>query len=148
MTMGWRGVARGIALAAALLPVGAAQAGFVTEGTGPEGFWMNPRGTVAVRTGACGAHLCGGIVWASAEARADARDSGVDPLVGVQLLEDYRPLGSGAWAGTVFVPDMGRRFASRIEQSEPDHMVVKGCVLGGLLCKSQTWRRIGQPPHA
>ena len=38
-----------------------------------EGIWLNPKGTVAVRTQACAARLCGTIVWVSAVALADAK---------------------------------------------------------------------------
>lgn len=112
-----------------------------------DGLWINPHRSVAVRTGACTGRLCGWIVWADAHAQADARDGGVNRLVGTVLLEDYVPDGPGRWSGTVFVPDMGKRFDSRIEQVDADALTVKGCVLGGLLCKSQVWRRIAAVPH-
>jgi uncharacterized protein (DUF2147 family) len=41
----------------------------------------------------------------------------------------------------VFVPDMKRKFYSRIEQQGPDKLKISGCILGGLLCKSQYWTR-------
>jgi uncharacterized protein (DUF2147 family) len=109
--------------------------------TSIEGIWINPRGTVAVRTAQCGARLCGHIVWASPEAAADARDGGVQRLVGTELLQDYRAIGPGRWSGRVFVPDMGRSFSSTLQQLGPDSLKIQGCVIGGLLCKSQTWHR-------
>lgn len=132
-----------VCLAALAAPVSAAPALSPAE---IEGIWLNPRGTVAVRTEPCAQNVCGRIVWASSEAQADARDSGVVQLVGTQLLEGYRPKGRGAWAGTVFVPDMGRRFYSEIHTVSLTQMQVKGCILGGLICKSQVWTRIGQVP--
>ena len=59
------------------------------------GLWLNPRATVAVRTGDCGGKLCGWIAWASAPARADAREAGIDRLEGLALLENYVPSGTG-----------------------------------------------------
>lgn len=112
----------------------------------PEGLWLSPHNNVAVRTGACGERLCGWIVWADAEAQSDARDGGTARLVGTELLEDYLPEGKGNWRGTVFVPDMGRRFSSQISQLSPQQMRVKGCILGGLICKSQIWTRIDRIP--
>jgi len=111
-----------------------------------EAFWLNPHNSVVVRTGPCGAHLCGWIIWADKEARDDARDGGVDRLVGTQLLENYSYQGKGRWSGTVYVPDMGHSFASQIEQMPAGRMKVKGCILGGLLCKSQIWTRIDAVP--
>lgn len=116
------------------------------EGLRPEGLWLSPHNNVAVRTGACGDRLCGWIVWADREAQADARDGGTDRLIGTELLEDYRPEGKGQWRGIVFVPDMGRRFSSQINQLSSGQLRVKGCILGGLICKSQLWTRIERIP--
>ncbi len=114
----------------------------------PEGLWLNPHASVAVRTGACGDRLCGWVVWADASAQQDARDSGITSIIGTRLLEDYRQEGRHAWSGTVYVPDMGRRFASRIEEPSPGQLKIKGCLLGGLICRSQLWTRIERLPHA
>lgn len=113
----------------------------------PQGLWLNPHGSVAVRTGACGDKICGWIVWASDEARKDAKENGVDSLVGTELLENYRPYRAGSWSGTVFVPDMGRHFSSEIDAISPTRLKVKGCILGGLICKSQVWNRIEHLPQ-
>ena len=104
--------------------------------------------SVAVRTGACGDKLCGWVVWANGSARSDAKDSGVADLIGTRLLEDYRQDGRHAWSGTVYVPDMGRRFASQIEQPSPGQLKIKGCIMGGLICRSQLWTRIERLPNA
>lgn len=112
------------------------------------GTWLNPHGSVAVRTGACPqGRLCGWIVWADAEAQSDAQDGGTTRLVGTALLEDYRADGNGGWQGTVFVPDMNRRFFSKIEQVDANTMKLKGCILGGLICKAQLWKRIERLPQ-
>ena len=113
----------------------------------PQGLWLNPHGSVAVRTGPCGDKLCGWIVWANNEALSDAKENGVDKLIGTELLENYRPEGAASWSGTVFVPDMGRRFSSKIDALSPTQLKVKGCVLGGLICKSQIWSRIERLPQ-
>ena len=107
----------------------------------PIGVWQNPKGTIRVRTRLCGNLLCGNIVWASAKAMADARDAGVNSLIGTELLSDYRHSGAGLWTGQVYVPDQGRRFYSTIEQKGPNDIRISGCILGGLLCKRQDWTR-------
>jgi len=105
------------------------------------GTWINPRGTVKVRTGDCAGNLCGWVVWAAPKAEADARDSGVTQLVGTELLRNYRGKGPGRYEGTVYVPDMGHSFYSTIVQRDADHIRISGCILGGLICKSQDWHR-------
>ncbi|MBW6523630.1 DUF2147 domain-containing protein [Sphingomonas sp. RHCKR47] len=111
------------------------------------GTWINPYHSVAVRTVPCANRLCGRVVWASREAQQDARDGNVPNLIGTSLLENYRPTGARSWAGTVFVPDMGRHFYSLIEQVDDGTMRVRGCILHGLLCKSQLWQRIADVPR-
>lgn len=135
------GAATVMALALALAagtPAGAAQRPDAVIGR-----WSNPKGTLAVQTGPCAdGSLCGQIVWASAQAQADARDAGVAALVGTQLLQGYRPEGRGSWAGRVYVPDMGRSFSSRIRQTSAGTLSISGCLVGGFLCKSQVWHRV------
>ena len=106
------------------------------------GVWANPKGTLAVETAPCGQNLCGAIVRANDEAMADARDAGIPRLIGIQLLQGYRPTSGKIWAGRVYVPDMGRTFSSRIEQMSPDTLKISGCLVGGFLCKSQLWHRL------
>lgn len=111
-----------------------------------EGLWINPHHSVAVRNQYCGPAMCGRIVWASAQAQADARDSGVRNLVGLDLLENYRPEKRGNWKGTVLVPDMGHRFSSEIALVSNNELKISGCILHGLICRSQIWTRIGELP--
>ncbi len=111
------------------------------------GTWINPYHSVAVRTAPCANRLCGRVIWASREAQQDARDGNVPNLIGTSLLENYRLTGARSWAGTVFVPDMGRHFYSLIEQVDDGTMRVRGCILHGLLCKSQLWQRIADVPR-
>lgn len=110
----------------------------------PTGRWANPKHTLEVETRACSqGTLCGAIVWADAKSRSDAREAGVDPLIGTQLLQNYRRASSGEWAGRVYVPDMGRSFSSHIRQTAPDTLTIAGCLVGRFFCKSQVWRRVG-----
>lgn len=110
---------------------------------GALGTWSNPKGSLAVRTQPCAGGLCGAIVWANAKALADAREAGVNNLIGTQLLQNYRPAGRKSWTGRVFVPDMGHSFPSHIVQTGPDQLTISGCLIGGFFCRSQIWRRIG-----
>ena len=60
----------GIGLGAVLL--GAVQASAqapVAAATGVMGIWVNPRGSVKVKTGTCGDKLCGWVVWANPQAQ-------------------------------------------------------------------------------
>lgn len=86
--------------------------------------------------------MCGTIVWASPVALTDAHDAGVGQLNGVELLQNYRAIGAGEWAGRVYVPDMGHSFSSRIVANGVDSLTISGCLIGRFLCKSQVWHRL------
>jgi uncharacterized protein (DUF2147 family) len=107
-----------------------------------DGVWTNPKNTVEVRTGQCGDKLCGWVIWASEKAKADSAKKGAPPLIGTALLRDYKVSGKAQWAGQLFVPDMNSTFGSTIALLNGQTLRVKGCVLGGLICKSQDWHRV------
>jgi len=126
---------------AAVLAAFAAQAASA-QGPGVEGVWSNPKGSVEVRTGTCGDKLCGVVVYASQKAQADARKAGAQPLIGTTLLRDYKADGTARWSGQVFVPDRQASYYSTIQLVDAQTLKVSGCILGGLICKSQMWHRV------
>jgi len=121
-----------------------APAGAVTLASPPPviGTWINPHHSVAVQTRMCGTALCGRVVWASAKALQDAAEAGVGTLIGTELLRDYAPSVSGRWQGHVYVPDMGRIFQSTLVPQDRTALRISGCILGGLICKTQVWHRV------
>lgn len=104
--------------------------------------WRNPSNSVHVRIDNCGGAVCGTITWASDKAIADAKRGGTDQLIGTRLFRDLKPAGAGKWSGKVFVPDIRQTFSGTIQFQDGDKMVGKGCVLFGIICKSQTWSRV------
>ena len=136
-------LSKGLALALAMIaPLTAiAQPSPPVPQTQAHGIWFNPHNNVKVETGDCGGKLCGWVIWATPEAEQDARDGGVQKLVGTELLQDYRQTAGNRWQGRVFVPDMGRTFYSTITREEPVTLRISGCILGGLICKSQLWHK-------
>lgn len=135
----WR--ARGLAgagLAIFMTGIGAQAAGSETI----HGTWENPTGDVRVITQPCGDNLCGKVSWASDLAKRDAAAGGTPNLIGTSLLRDYRQTKPGHWKGRVFVPDLGDTYYSKIVQLDNRRIKISGCILGGLLCKSQVWKKI------
>lgn len=124
---------------AALLASAAAQLSDAIEGA-----WTNKAGTVVIEIAPCvaAAGWCGTVISASPEAAADARRGGTDPLVGTQLLHGFQSVAPGKWRGTVFVPDLNKRSRAELRAVDGDHLAVRGCAVGGLLCKSQVWTRV------
>lgn len=126
----------------ALLLVLAAQASALS----PLGYWTNQRRTVTVQISPCGdARICGRVEWASGRARADASRGGTARLVGVQLLSDFVSIGPSRWKGILFVPDLNRRSKAELIQEDADHLRIKGCAVGRVLCKAQLWSRTTEP---
>ncbi len=104
--------------------------------------WRNPSNSVHIRLTPCGGDkVCGKVIWASEKAKADARRGGTQNLIGANLFREFRRVGPGQYKGRVFVPDMNRTFSGHI-RLDGNSMIGKGCVLAGLICKSQTWTRI------
>ncbi|UYY57301.1 DUF2147 domain-containing protein [Sphingomonas sp. S2-65] len=104
-------------------------------------IWRNPRDSVHVRFESCGVQLCGTVVWASDKAIADAARGSSTPLVGTRIFRDFHADGANVWRGKVHVPDLGQDFSGRITL-EGDRMTGRGCLIAGLVCKSQTWSRV------
>lgn len=130
------------ALAAATLSLVSGPGQATPVASGEEiGTWVNPHGSVKVQTGRCGDKLCGWVVWANQEATADAAEGGVSQIVGTTLLRNYVSTRPGNWVGEVFVPDMGHTYYSTLSQLDANQLKISGCVLGGLICKSQVWHR-------
>ena len=107
-----------------------------------EGRWTNPKRSVVIEVGRCGAAWCGTVVWASPKAKANARKGGTDNLIGTRILSGARPVGPNTYKGRAFVPRRNIHSSATIRQTGPNAMVVEGCALAGLLCKEQRWTRV------
>jgi uncharacterized protein (DUF2147 family) len=105
------------------------------------GTWRNPRNSVHVKTYPCAGKLCGEVIWASDKQQEDARKAGTPRLVGKQLFSDFALEGK-IRRGKLFVPKQGRTFDGTVTIVDADTMEVRGCALGGLICKTQTWTRL------
>ena len=108
------------------------------------GTWLAEGGNAQVRVAACGASRCGTIVWRKAE-RRDVHNP--DPsrrsrnLVGVQIFGEARPT-TGGWTGRLYSPLDGQTYAGTLRLTSPGELELSGCVLAGLICRSQTWTRV------
>ena len=108
-----------------------------------EGQWKNPKGSVVVSVGRCGPAYCGTVVEASAKAKATAAKGGTPRLVGTRIMSDMRAVGNGVYKGHAFDPKRNIRAPATIRVIGPSVISIKGCVVGGLICKEQRWTRVG-----
>lgn len=125
--------------AAALAAPAAAQA---QPGSSIYGVWRNPKNSVHVDVRPCGPSACGYVVWANADAQADARKGGTANLIGLQLFRNFNPQANGRWRGKVFVPDLNATFSGTAELIEQDRLRARGCLIANIACKSQVWVRV------
>ncbi|WP_118858220.1 DUF2147 domain-containing protein [Sphingomonas mesophila] len=106
-----------------------------------EGRWTHPNGSVTVAIAQCGEAWCGTVVAASDKAKADAAKGGTRDLVGTQLMTGFTAAGEDKWKGRLFVPDRNFRARAELRLLDSNRLVVRGCMAGKMLCKSQTWTR-------
>ena len=107
-----------------------------------EGVWqtgLNDEGNFAhVRIAPCGGALCGQMV-ASFDAAGQPIDS---PNAGAVIVQGMQPSGGGSYAGgTITDPQADRTYRAKMALAG-DALKVSGCVVGGLICRSQTWARV------
>ena len=124
-----------IAVAAAVPITASAQAAL-------EGHWKNPKGSVVVRVTSCGAAYCGVVVEASEKAKATARKGGTPNLIGTRILTGMKPAGNGTFKGQAFDPKRNIRAPATIRLLGGSTLVVKGCLISGIICKEQRWTRV------
>jgi uncharacterized protein (DUF2147 family) len=60
----------------------------------------------------------------------------------VQIVLGMKPSGPNVWSGDVYNTQDGRTYSGSFTLISDNAAALKGCVLGGLICKSQTWTRV------
>lgn len=109
----------------------------------PAGVWKNPSGSVRMRIAPCGPQVCGKVIYANEQAKADAARGGNPNFIGVNLLRDFNRTGPASWAGQVFVPDINRTVSGTLTMGSPKAITVRGCALGRVGCRDQVWTKVG-----
>jgi uncharacterized protein (DUF2147 family) len=115
---------------AAIIAVGAAAGAQAGDATGT---WLRADGTSKVRFSPCGGALCGTIAWLKNPAESKGK-------VGQRVFFDMKPNGDNAWSGSAFNPEDGKTYTGKMTLSG-NSLTTKGCVLGGIICKSVSWSR-------
>ena len=111
----------------------------------PTGVWMRSNGNSKIRIDNCGSAVCGTVVWEK-NPRKDTfnpdpakRDQ---PVTGVRVLLGMKPSGTpDQWKGEVYNAEDGKTYTGYITLQDASTLKLQGCVLGGLICKSDTWSR-------
>ena len=135
-------------LAAAMMA--ALAGGMAQAGEGPAGVWRMTSGKVTVRISDCGGDLCGTIVGLKkpldkhGQPKRDKDNPNKAlrnrPVIGLTILSNMRPSDDNSGEGTIYNPDDGNTYKSRMVLKGSDTMKVDGCVM--VLCKSMTFIRV------
>ena len=104
-----------------------------------DGVWQSPKDEdgsfLTVRVHPCeraGEDRCAVVTGAYHGAKKEA--------VGLQVMR-VEPKSDGSWEGEIVQPLSGDVYDSNIRVVRRDVLHVDGCVLGGLLCRTQEWTR-------
>jgi uncharacterized protein (DUF2147 family) len=109
----------------------------------PSGTYLSESGETRVRIARCGSAYCGTIVSVQGEARdVHNPDAGLKnrSLVGVQMISNIQPSGDG-FAGQLYNYKDGKTYTGKMSFAGKA-MRLSGCVMGGLICRSQTWTKV------
>lgn len=103
-----------------------------------EGIWKSPQSetgaTIEVTVAACGSAFCGTISKVT---------GGNTAIEGERMLWDMVPDGAGTYAGgRVWAPDDDKTYRGKLELAG-NALKISGCVLGGAVCRGETFRRVG-----
>ena len=140
---------RALFAAIALLFGGSALAGDVHD---VEGVWATTDGGGHVKIEACGEDsICGTLVWFSALDNGEGPyldDNNKDealrdrPILGLQMLEGFERRNKGWRRGTIYDPESGNTYASKLTLRDDGVLQVDGCVL--FICRAEYWTRVDE----
>jgi uncharacterized protein (DUF2147 family) len=118
----------------------------------PIGTWLTGDKKGKVKIVNCGGTICGTLSWLAEpndpqtdkpktdKNNKDASKQG-RPLIGVPIVLGMRSAGGNAWEGQVYNAEDGNTYSGSFTMNGANTAVLKGCVMGGLICKGQTWTR-------
>lgn len=110
------------------------------------GEWARPNGSSRIKIASCGGALCGTLVWLKSP-RKDVKNPDPAkrsrPLVGSRTVLGMKPSGkAGQWKGKVYNAEDGKTYTGYMTMDGNNRLKLEGCVLGGMVCKGETWSRV------
>jgi uncharacterized protein (DUF2147 family) len=129
-----------------LLPMTFATAALAAD---PTGDWRVADSVANIRVAQCGDSMWGVVAWEKEPGGRDRNNPDVSkqnrPTLGMPILLDMKKKpGTDSWEGQVYNAKDGQTYSSSITPVDPDHLEIRGCVLG-FLCGGETWTRVAPP---
>ncbi len=117
-----------------------AQPSFAGDATG---VWLRDTGTSKVRIAPCGDALCGTVIWES-EPKKDIYNPDESKrsraVNGTRIFYDMKPESDNKWSGSAYNPENGKTYSGGMTL-DGAMLITKGCVMGGMICKSVSWTK-------
>lgn len=118
----------------------------------PVGTWLTGDKKGKVKIVNCGGAICGTLSWLAEPNDPDTHQPKTDkhnsnaslqgrPLLGIPIVLNMKPVGGDKWEGQVYNAEDGGTYTGSFTMSGPNTAELKGCVMGGIICKGQTWTR-------
>jgi uncharacterized protein (DUF2147 family) len=119
----------------------------------PTGVWLTDEDDARVRIYAFGQALCGTVLSLKEPNDPETGKPKLDkfnkdpskrtrPVVGSALMSGLNPKGApDQWEGSLYNPEDGNTYIGILTLESLLTLKLQGCVLGGLICKSETWKR-------
>jgi uncharacterized protein (DUF2147 family) len=148
-----RQAAAALCLSTMVLSAGGPQWIATARAADATGTWFTADKDSQVRIANCGGAICGTLVWlkepndpATGRPKTDKNNADASkqgrPLIGVQIVLSMKPASTPQqWSGDVYNAGDGKTYSGSFTLTGANTAELKGCVMGGLICKSQTWTR-------
>jgi uncharacterized protein (DUF2147 family) len=109
----------------------------------PLGTWLTANKQAKIKIVPCGEAYCGTVVWVAGN---DKDVHNPDPtkrshsVLGQQIIFGMTRSGS-SYRGRLYNVEDGKTYRGRLDVLDERRIKLSGCVLGGLVCRSQVWTR-------
>ena len=117
------------AMLGALMLMGAAGVAQAADATGT---WIRPSTGTVVKFYGCGDKLCAKIVG--------VKDKAKQGTVGTVIMSGAAKTGDNTWKGDLLNTEDGQTYNGVVTLTGGG-LKLDGCVLGGIICKGETWTR-------
>jgi uncharacterized protein (DUF2147 family) len=116
------------------------------------GTWLTADGSSKMRFEPCGNTLCGRLIWLRQPNDPETGKPILDknnpnpalrsrPLLGAPIFTGVRALNPAEWIGNAYNAEDSKTYDVTLRLSSPNQLELRGCVLGGLFCQSESWAR-------
>jgi len=108
---------------------------------GLDGVWRTPKGW-KVKLYKCGAAYCGRVIGGTKDkdVHNPKKSMRSRKVVGIRMIWGMKKNGK-KYSGKLYNPKDGKTYSGKITPVSASSIKLAGCVFGGLICKSQTWRK-------